>query len=242
MKYLIALIVITLIFTVRIAAQEEETDDPTLSLSVAGETCALELVEIDPETAPEATPEATPDVGETPRGLPPDWLPDLPTYTLGDDCEDVERLLTVASNGTLWLALLSDDDYGWLPLENVEDDPYPPQLDGRGRYFGCANPEEGEQVCYVLVEWNEETVLVAIPIFVGDAYFAPEPTATEVPEQPEPQTGDSLQDSDGDGILDGVDQCPQQGGSASNHGCPEVAAPTATPRPTTGPPPTPSND
>ena len=186
MKRLIIPLIIILSFAALIVAQEEnEIND--LLLSVAGETCALERVDVDPEATPEATPEVTPE----PSAATPDWLPDLPTYTLGDDCDDVERLLRVPSNGTLWLALLSEDGDEWLLLETIEDDPYPPQLDGRGRYFGCAIPVEGEQVCYVVVEWSEETVLIAVPLWVGDAYIAPQPTATEEPEAQEQQTGDN---------------------------------------------------
>jgi hypothetical protein len=133
---------------------------------------------------PEVTPEST-----------ADWLPDLPIYTLSDDCETIEPLLTVASNGTLWLALLKDDADDWLALDTLEDDPHPPQLDARGRYFGCAIPDEGAQPCYVLVTLDEVDYLVRVPLWVGDAYFAPQVTATEEPEThetPEPQTGDNL--------------------------------------------------
>ena len=53
------------------------------------------------------------------------------------------------------------------------------QLDRRGRFFGCANRNEGEQMCYVLAEIGEETVLVAVPVYVGDAYVAPQSAETE---------------------------------------------------------------
>ena len=154
MKQLIIPLIILVIFAVLITAQEGETEDPVLWLSVTGETCALAISDVGthgmrpPETTPESTPETTPE----PNANTPDWLPDLPTYTLSDDCEDVERLLVVARNGTLWLALLSEDSDTWLSLDTVEGDPYPPQLDGRGRYIGCAIPVEGEQVCYVSIE------------------------------------------------------------------------------------------
>jgi hypothetical protein len=141
MKRWIILLTIVLLITAFIAAQEEN-DTADLLLSVAGETCPLELV----ETEAEATPEATAEVGETPRGLPPDWLPDLPTYTLGDDCEHVEPLLIVASNGRLWLALLTEDGNDWLQLDTLEDDPYPPHLYGRPGmrvHVGIVPPDSG---------------------------------------------------------------------------------------------------
>ena len=191
-----------------------------------------------PETTPESTPETTPE----PNADIPDWLLDLPTYTLSDDCEDIERLLAVARNGTLWLALFTQDSDTWLSLDTIEDDPYPPQLDGRGRYFGCAIPVEGAQVCYVLAERDEETVLVAVPVWVGDAYYAPQPVETDEPETPEQQTGDNpptentgdnqpqptdtpqptqVPDSDGDGIADNQDACPNEPGVDWNGGCPD---------------------
>ena len=194
-KFVILPLIILLLFAAIIVAQEEDTPEPDLLLSVAGESCALE---IDPESVgthamrpPEATPESEPETTPEPA---PDFLPALPTYTLSDDCDDVKHLLTVPSNGTIWLSLSLPESEDWLPLSTIEDDPYPPKLDGRGRFFGCAIPMEGEQVCYVLTELEEETVLVALPLWVGDAYYAPQPVATEEPEAqetPEEQTGDN---------------------------------------------------
>jgi hypothetical protein len=89
-------------------------------------------------------------------------------------------------------------------------------------------------VCTVLVEWNEETVLVAIPIFVGDAYFPPEPTTTPTEgtaTEPPQDTGDNnpqptqapqptqVPDSDGDGVPDDQDACPNQPGDPNYNGC-----------------------
>lgn len=235
-RWMIPVLLVLLIAPFLLTAQEEDSAD--LLLSVSGESCALAPFETETEATPKTTPEATAEVGETPPkrsgGLPPDWLPDLPTYTLSGECTEVEPLLTVASNGRLWLALLTADADDWLQLDTIEDDPYPPQLDGRGRYFGCAIPDEGEQVCYVLVTLDDMEYLVEVPIWVGDAYYAPAPTATEVPEVQEtlePQTGNNPQptqepqqptqvpDSDGDGFPDDVDGCPSRYWT-SNNGCP----------------------
>jgi hypothetical protein len=192
MKRLIIPFILLLIFTTLVIAAQETEDAPALALSVAGEECHLQLIEIDPESTPEATPE--PDDEES-EDTTPDWLPELPTYTIGDDCQELLPLLTVAANGTLWMALLLPDSDDWLPLETLEDDPYPPQLDGRGRYFGCSIPMEGEQVCYVLTELDEETVLVAVPLWVGDAYYAPQPVATDEPEVQETAGGQTEDNS-----------------------------------------------
>jgi hypothetical protein len=250
-RWIIPVIVILLIAPFLSTAQEDETAE--LLLSVSGESCALQ---IDPEsvggqvgahsvrpgeTTPEATeePEATPEATVEPDAETPDWLPDLPTYTLGEDCADLESLLTVAANGRLWLALLTENDDEWLPLDTLEDDPYPPQLDGRGRYFGCAIPDEGEQACYVRVTLDEAEYLVAVPLWVGDAYYAPAPTATDAPvaqetpmadNPPQQDTGGNpppptqVPDSDGDGVPDDQDDCPNEGASEfglGDNGCPE---------------------
>jgi hypothetical protein len=96
MKQLIIPLILMLIFATLIVAQDDDSDDTALWLSVAGATCPLELIELDSEATPEATPETTPE----PSADNSDWLPDLPTYTLSDDCDDVERLLVVASKET----------------------------------------------------------------------------------------------------------------------------------------------
>jgi hypothetical protein len=196
-RLIIPFIIIVLIASWLIAQEDDPAD---LLLSVSGRICALERVEGEPEATPEATAAATPEATPDPEANTPDWLPDLPTYTVGEDCDDLEPLLTVASNGTLWLALLTEDSDEWLPLDTLEDDPYPPQLDGRGRYFGCAIPDEGEQTCYVRVTLDDEDYLVAVPLWVGDAYYAPVPTATDAPDvqvTPEQQTSTQPQQNTG---------------------------------------------
>lgn len=88
---------------------------------------------------------------------------DQPALTLGDGCEDVAARLRVPASGTIWLSLtLSDQPDLWLPLDAVAGDPAPPQLDQRGRYFGCT--QGGDQVCQVTVEINAADYQVAIPL------------------------------------------------------------------------------
>lgn len=171
MKRFIVPFIILLVVTALIAAQEEE-DAPALFLSVAEENCALELIEVTPvaeaTSDPELTPEAMPDPETTPEPDPrSDWWPDLPTYTLSDDCEDLEALLLVPEYGRIWLALLledGEDEKDWLVLDHIDDDPRPPLLDDRGRYLGCAIADDGPQVCIVLVELDDVDYLVAVPL------------------------------------------------------------------------------
>lgn len=192
-RLLIPTIILLLLAPFLLIAQEDEPTE--LLLSVSGERCALEFIEFWLEATPEPEPEYTPEPGSHGSVIAADsrhWLPRLPHYLLSDDCDDLEPLLTVPSNGTLWLALLYGDQ--WLELDTVEDDPNPPQLDGRGRYFGCVIPDEGAQVCYVVVTLDEADYLVAVPLWVGDAYFASVPTATdvlEVQDTPIPDTADN---------------------------------------------------
>ena len=75
MKQLIIPLIILVIFAVLITAQEGETEDPVLWLSVTGETCALAISDVGthgmrpPETTPESTPETTP-AGRCSRAQP----------------------------------------------------------------------------------------------------------------------------------------------------------------------------
>ncbi len=85
---------------------------------------------------------------------------------LGNDCDDVEARLRVPNSGTIWLSLtISDQPDLWLPLEAVAGDPAPPQLDQRGRFFGCT--QEGDEVCQVKVEINSAAYQVVVPLVVG---------------------------------------------------------------------------
>lgn len=117
---------------------------------------------------PTATPSYRPGtvvlgVGERTCALTP--ASDQPSLTLGDGCADVVERLRVPNSGTIWLSLtISDQPDVWLPLDTIADDPAPPQLDQRGRYFGCTQTDE--QVCQVKVEFNTAAYQVAIPLVV----------------------------------------------------------------------------
>jgi len=91
-----------------------------------------------------------------------------PSLTLGDGCDDVEERLRLPNSGTIWLSLtISDQPDLWLPLDIITDDPTPPQLDQRGRYFGCT--QDGEQVCQVKVEIDTGAYQIAIPLTLDGA-------------------------------------------------------------------------
>ena len=197
-------------------AQDDDDDDstPPLQLTISKRSCDLDFIdsqitEIDTETTDRPSRTATPatpvvDLGilptpgastDTPQNSastppPRTFSTDFPVMVLGDDCEEVIPRLRMLDHETLWLSVSTADEVGWLTLLPVEDDPFPPHLDERGRYFGCILPEAGEQTCYVLVEWHENTVLLAIPVRVEAAATAPAVAAippaqaTANPQQP----------------------------------------------------------
>jgi hypothetical protein len=163
---------------------------PAVQLTVGRQSCTLVLASVAEATA-EATSEATPEAEAEATAEPGS---DLPTLTLGDDCEDVAAGLVVPANGTLWLSLMLEDDPDiWLPLSEIEGDENPPQLDRRGRYFGCEIPTQGEQFCLVQVEVDETAYRVMIPVQVAGAFFAPTstaaPAATAAPTATPPPAG-----------------------------------------------------
>lgn len=173
MRILSLLALIVLSFPLLVFTQNEAGESPILTLSVAGQSCGLNIIAND---NPEVTPEPDDEAEVT-----------YPIISLGDDCESVIPQLVVSSNGTLWIAIEQIEEEGWQQFDVLEEDEFPPQLDKRGRYIGCRNPNEGNQTCSVLWEMDEETYLIEIPIFVGSSYIAPtstaQPTAT-----PQPQT------------------------------------------------------
>jgi len=167
-------------------AQEEVEDEaPILEISGAGKSCSLaEFVPEDSEATPEA--ENTPEPETTAEADKADY----PIITLGDDCEDVIPKLTAASNGTVWIAISMPDEEDWQEFSALEEDDFPPQFDKRGRFIGCHNPHEGEQICSVLWENEEIIYLIEIPIFVGDAYTPRTNTSIETSSQAEASTGE----------------------------------------------------
>lgn len=172
MRLMMIFLTIGLVIVSASLAQETPPDD-LLTLSVAGQRCGL--IPIETQT-PEVTPEPDDEAEVT-----------YPIISLGEDCESVIPQLVVSSNGTLWLAIQHPEEEDWQQFEVLEEDEYPPQLDKRGRYIGCRNPNEGNQTCSVLWEMDEETYLIEIPIFVGSSYIAPTSTAQPT-AMPQPQT------------------------------------------------------
>ncbi len=233
MRRIIVCAVLLALFTTFTVARDDDTTAP-LVLTVGNVSCELAPRDVDLDAEPEVTPE--------PESTPePDEI-SLPTYTLGEDCENVLCRLHMPSNETLWLALSWTDEEAWLKLDILEDDEHPPQLDRRGRFFGCANPEQGEFVCRVLVDWNGETVLVELPITVNPPYFAPTPTASPMPV---PQQAAPLQppaDNGNDAPLNdgGNNNGDDQPSSCQNAGCGGGSGGGGQPSPTLDPVPTPT--
>jgi hypothetical protein len=177
-------------------ATQRLTPTPTsaslaLLLTVDTSSCILSIYEPPP---PEATPRATYRPTMTPIPPPPTEeatadpdafvLDNAPIYTVGEGCDDVAAYLSVPINDLLWFSLMIDgDDVSFLRLQVIPDDPFPPRLDARGRYFACGIPEEGQQVCQVAVMVSDQAYIVQIPVNVEEAYSAPEvtPEVTDAP-------------------------------------------------------------
>lgn len=152
-------------------AQDEEP--PLMEITVGSEACGMTLVDLtEPEATEEAEVVATPEAESTPEAS----FADYPVISLGDDCDDVIPLLRAPNNGTLWVALSIPEETEWMVFETLEDDPSPPTLDRRGRFVGCANRQQGEQVCRVTTLLDDVVHLIEIPFIVGNAYVAPAPT------------------------------------------------------------------
>ncbi|NWF70771.1 MAG: hypothetical protein HXY40_16935 [Chloroflexi bacterium] len=160
----------------------------SLVLTINTSSCVLSVV-APPSDAP-ARPTYRPTL--TPVPPPPDpnapvpfFLGNAPTYTVGEGCEAVVERLQIPQNDVRWFSItVEGDDVTLLPLQPVPNDPFPPQLDTRGRYFACGIPETGQQACQVAVLVGEQAYIVSIPINVEEAYFGPvfgEATATPAP-------------------------------------------------------------
>jgi hypothetical protein len=186
-------------------AQETSSDTPVFVLSVGSRSCTLaaDSVEVAQEATAEASaaPRATyrPTLTPIPQPANADETPEaeaavegfssgeLVVLTLSDDCADLIEQLEVPENGTLWLSIsLENDPETSLPLSTLADDEYPPQLDRRGRFFGCEIGEQGEQVCRVVVTVDDVSYQIDVPVVVQGAFIAPEPTSapTSAPAEP----------------------------------------------------------
>ncbi|MFN8375662.1 MAG: hypothetical protein U0694_22680 [Anaerolineae bacterium] len=181
-------------------AQETSGDTPVLVLTVGSRSCTLAPIVVE-ETAtaevsavpratyrPTLTPiPTTPSADETEAPAQGFASGTLVVLTLSDDCANLLSQLQVPENGVLWLSLsLQDDPDSALPLSSLADDDFPPQLDRRGRYFGCSIPDQGEQVCRVVVTVGEVSYQIDVPVTVEGAFVAP--TSTAAPSAPEPTT------------------------------------------------------
>jgi hypothetical protein len=110
-------------------------------------------------------------------------LSNAQTYTIGEGCDAVVERLSIPQNDVRWFSITEEgDDVTFLALQHLPDDPFPPQLDVRGRYFACGIPEGGQQICQLAVMVGEQAYIVQIPVNVGEAYFGPTFVAPELTE------------------------------------------------------------
>ncbi|MFN8375661.1 MAG: hypothetical protein U0694_22675 [Anaerolineae bacterium] len=162
----------------------------SLVLTINTSSCALSVVAAPSEAPAAATyrPTLTPipptaDPNAAPTAVP-FFLGNAPTYTIGEGCDAVAERLIIPQNDVRWFSIaVEGDDVTLLPLQAVPGDPYPPQLDTRGRYFACGIPEEGQQDCKVAALVGDQAYIIQIPVDVEEAYFGPEfnPEATAAP-------------------------------------------------------------
>jgi hypothetical protein len=185
---------------------QDTSDMPVFVLTVGSQSCTLAPAEVEVaeatvavSAAPRATyrPTLTP-LPPTPSGdaaaegeaeaeVESFSTGDLMVLTLGDDCAELLEQLQVPANGVLWISItLEDDPDTSLPLGSLEDDSFPPQLDQRGRYFGCTIQEQGEQVCHVVVTLGEVSYQIDVPVVVEGAFIAPTTVAPTSPPPEEP--------------------------------------------------------
>ena len=183
---------------------------PPLQITVENQTCRLALA--DNATLPDfpaattdsaATAEAQAATAEAQSTAEP--AATYPVLTLGDGCTAVRSLLGVPSNGTLWVVLSIPNEFPWQQFQTVPGDPNPPKLDKRGRFVGCANPEQGQQTCYVLWDYLSATYLVEIPLTVRGAYIAPLVTNT-------PQVSTPVPPPENSGVWGDCGSCTTCGG------------------------------
>ena len=89
------------------------------------------------------------------------------TFTIPETCVAVHSRLRASIDQALWLSLSIEDQKDWLKLHTLESDANPPKLDKRGRYFGCAMPDNGYHTCRVGFEMEGQHYQVFVPIRVG---------------------------------------------------------------------------
>ncbi len=204
----LALVLILMLTSVMFVLGQNEPVPP-LQITVDNETCRMALAEnaalpdfpaATAETATGAEALATVEAQATAEPMPT-----YPVLTLGDGCTYLTSLLHVPSNGTLWITLSIPNEFPWQQFQTVPDDPNPPQLDKRGRFVGCANPEQGEQTCYLLWSYLSATYLIEIPLTVRSAYIAPLVTNT-------PQFSTPVPPPENSGVWGDCGSCTTCGG------------------------------
>jgi hypothetical protein len=168
-----------LLLPVFIAQPQEGEENPILSLTVGSESCELVLQSEASEA--EATAEASeaPEDSEEAEATPEatEEALEMIVLTVSADCNP--NAFRLASNGTLWIALSVDGEEDWQEFAALEEDESAPSFDRRGRFVGCRNPNEGEQLCRLVWEFEGVRYLIEIPIFVGDAFTAGVPISVQ---------------------------------------------------------------
>jgi hypothetical protein len=188
-RYLIFFVVLALLLLPTVFAQFDDEENSSLIVTVGTETCALVLKDsLEAEATAEASevpelPEAT-EVAEIMAEATEAAEGEMTVLTVGDDCD--ANAFRLASNGTLWIAISLEGEEDWQVFEAVEGDTSAPNFDRRGRFIGCRNPNEGEQVCRVQWEYEGTSYLIEIPIYVGDAFTAGVPISTAEPDSSTP--------------------------------------------------------
>ena len=88
-------------------------------------------------------------------------------YRVPDSCVAVLSRLRASIDQAVWLSLSITDQSDWLKLHTIHNDRHTPQLDKRGRYFGCAMPENGFHTCRIGFEMRGQRYQVFVPMRVG---------------------------------------------------------------------------
>lgn len=157
-----ALLLILILLALPVLNRQQPSSAPSTTAAPTAQSSS----QIDSTSVSETTTqESVVLIGIGDRTCPLISSPDGETLMLGEDCQAIESRLALPTDVTLWLSLtLSDQPDNWLALQPVEDDTAPPQLDGRGRFFGCTRTQPDEQLCQVTVEVNATAYRLALPL------------------------------------------------------------------------------
>ncbi len=111
-------------------------------------------------------------------------------FRVPETCVAVHSRLRAPIDQTVWLSLSLDEQSDWLTLYTLPYDAHPPTLDRRGRYFGCAMPENGFHTCRVSFEVKGIKYQVLVPMRVG--VVRDYPLATVRPTRPVTSSNESV--------------------------------------------------